>query len=109
MYSSDIGFLEHVVVELTLSFPDATPDNYVFNEEDTTETVDDGPYRGNIQVELTSPSRTNSIILLYRLPDVTSNAYSNFRFSSVHFWGENPNGVWNLTVLNRNDFELLFK
>ena len=104
MYSSDIGFLEHVVVELTLSFPDVEY-YYYYDYYDTTESLDNGAYRGNIQVELTSPSGTNSIILPYRLPDVTSNAYSNFRFSSVHFWGENPNGVWNLTVLNRNNFE----
>ncbi len=102
-YTSDIGFLEHVVVELTLSFPDA-PFTYFSFAHDTTETVDDGPYRGNIQVELTSPSGTNSIILPYRLPDVTTSGYDKFRFSSIHFWGENPNGVWNLTILNRNNF-----
>ena len=105
MYTSDIRFLEHVVVELTLSFPDATPENYIFNEGDTTETVDDGPYRGNIQVELTSPSQTNSIILPYRRRDLTAVGYIKFRFSSVHFWGENPNGKWTLAVGNKNNFD----
>ncbi len=103
-YTSDIGFLEHVVVELTLSFPDVLY-YYYYDYYDTIETVGDGPYRGNIQVELTSPSGTNSIILPYRPADVTSYSYSNFQFSSIHFWGENPNGVWNLTVQNRNNFE----
>ena len=104
MYSSDIGFLEHVVVELTLSFPDVEY-YYYYDYYDTTESLDNGAYRGNIQVELTSPSGTSSIILPYRLFDVTSDTYSNFRFSSVHFWGENSNGVWKITVLNRNNFE----
>ena len=93
------------MVELTLSFRDATPDNnYFYEEGDTTETVNRGPYRGNIQVELNSPSTTKSIILPYRLRDLTTVGYIKFRFSSIHFWGENPSGSWTLTVLNRNNF-----
>ncbi len=104
MYTSDIGYLEHVVVELTLSVPDDSLFAPYFNE-DKTQTLRHVAYRGNIQVELTSPSRTNSIILPYRPADTRSDSYSNFWFSSVYFWGENPNGTWNLTIRNKNDFE----
>ena len=92
------------MVELTLSVPDDSLFAPYFNE-DKTQTLRHVAYRGNIQVELTSPSRTNSIVLPYRPADTRLDTYSNFRFSSVHFWGENPNGIWNLTVRNRNDYE----
>lgn len=83
--STRIRFLEHVVVELSL----------VFSSESRA-------FRGNIQAELTSPSGTISIILPYRTPDILTEPISSFPFSSVHFWGEDPNGEWNLTVLNQN-------
>ncbi len=102
--SSGITFLEHVIVELSLSFPDQL---YTYDYEDDTTVNNFGPgaYTGNIQVELTSPAGTQSVILPYRPYDVTSNGYSNYQFLSVLHWGENPNGQWNLTFLNQNQFE----
>ena len=111
--ASNVRFLEHVVVNLTLEFPDATSniyedsygDGYFYNYDYySTYTATDGPFRGNIQVELTSPSGTKSIILPYRSTDVASKSYTAFPFISVHFWGENPNGNWTLIVRNRNDY-----
>ena len=104
--SSSIGFIEHVVVTLSTSFPDAADYNYYSNEENgPVDTLDSGPYRGNIWVELTSPSGTTSIIMPYRIYDVTTSSFYNFPLTSVHFWGEDPRGTWRLTLRNRNSFE----
>lgn len=110
---TNVRFLEHVVVNLTLEFPNATSNvyedaagDYPFYNYDyySTYTATDGPFRGNIQVELISPSGTTSRLLPYRSSDVSSGAYTIYPFVSVHFWGENPNGDWTLIVRNRNDY-----
>ena len=59
------------------------------------------PNRGDIQVELTSPQGTTSILLPYRTPDSWPGEYNNWPFMSVHFWGEDPSGDWTLVVRNR--------
>ena len=75
--SSNVAFLEHVVVRVTL----ASEAN-----------------RGDIQLELTSPSGTNSVLLSYRSNDLGPELYPDWPFMSLHFWGENPFGDWTLTV-----------
>ena len=57
--------------------------------------------RGDIQLELTSPDGTKSIVLPYRDYDLLPAGYYNWPFMSVHFWGEDPNGRWVLTVRYR--------
>ena len=62
--------------------------------------ADPHPKRGDIQVELTSPSGTTSIMLPYREYDfINEEGYDEWPFMSVHFWGENPNGDWTVKVL----------
>ena len=56
------------------------------------------PNRGDIQVELLSPSGTRSIILPYRKLDTFPGSFTNWPFMSVHYWGEDPRGQWMLTV-----------
>ena len=57
------------------------------------------PRRGDIQVELTSPHGTKSVLLPYRKFDfVNYVGYSNWPFMSVHHWGESPLGTWKLKV-----------
>jgi len=56
--------------------------------------------RGNLEVELTSPSGTVS-----RLSEVhtdLNNNFSNWTFSSVRHWGEDASGVWTLRVADRS-------
>ena len=83
-----VSVLEHVVVQVTLSF-----------------NVSDGPPggRGNITMTLTSPRNTSSTILHERERDTVSEGYDNWPFLSVHFWGEFPTGNWTLTVQNRGE------
>ena len=57
------------------------------------------PRRGDIKIELTSPSGTKSILLPYRNYDfVNEEGYDSWPFMSVHFWGENPSGTWRLKI-----------
>ena len=93
-YTGTIHYLEHVVIEMSL---------------DISNTSSYGR-RGDIRIELTSPSKTLSILLDHRLPwsfyhyyrddrDV-GQIYSKWPFMSVMFWGEDPTGEWNLVVLS---------
>ena len=60
---------------------------------------DSHPKRGDIQVELVSPSGTKSILLPYRKYDfINAYGYNIWPFMSVHYWGENPQGTWTIIV-----------
>ena len=63
----------------------------------------DHTYRGDTVVSLTSPSGMLSTILPCRFGDFSIEGYTNWPFMSVHFWGENPAGVWRLQVEHTYD------
>ena len=111
--SQDIEFLEHVVLTATLGIGDKgrsyTVNDYynALEDEDILRFLVENPHprRGDIQMELTSPQGTTSTILPYRAYDFVNtednfhgNAFYLWPFTSVHYWGEDPNGEWNLTV-----------
>ena len=57
------------------------------------------PRRGDIQVTLSSPQQTRSILLPYRRYDfVNTEGYRDWPFMSVLHWGEIPLGQWTLAV-----------
>ena len=58
--------------------------------------------RGKIEVRLTSPSGTTSTLLSQRPADKGSLEFKSWPLISVHHWGEDPAGVWTLTVDNNN-------
>ena len=60
--------------------------------------------RGVIGAYITSPGGTKSSVLNYRAFDalVGDKKYENVTTVSVHFWGEQSNGIW--TVSLRNDY-----
>ena len=101
--SSDIVFLEHVLVTFSLSFVNISLELYETyaaaykNDEYIT-----WPERGQIQVTLTSPSGTTSTILPTRYYDLLPGNYTSWPLMSVHFWGENPVGTWTIIVTNLN-------
>lgn len=85
---STIRYLEHVVFRMTLHF------NNSFAQGN----------RGDIQVELTSPHGTPSVLLPFRSNDDDhEEGFPNWPFMSVHFWGENPNGIWTLKITYKGD------
>ena len=54
--------------------------------------------RGDIEIELLSPSGTTSTLLGQRPRDYRASGYIEWPFMSVMFWGEDPAGNWSLSV-----------
>lgn len=77
-HNCGIRFLEHVQVKMDLIFPG----------------------RGHLEMTSKSPSGTNSQLLYSRLFDTFSNEnnLTNWNVTSLHYWGENPAGDWNITI-----------
>jgi subtilisin-like proprotein convertase family protein len=57
-------------------------------------------YRGDLEVVLTSPAGTRSVLAERRINDPGDN-YSNWTFTSARHWGESAAGTWTLTVRDR--------
>jgi subtilisin-like proprotein convertase family protein len=58
------------------------------------------PYRGDLEISLTSPSG-----MVSRLAEDRSDGndnYSNWTFTSVRHWGENASGTWTLKIADRS-------
>ena len=98
--NSDITFLEEVVLVFSMSFVNTSQDDYnqfiddyYHNGADVT-----WPKRGQVEVKLESPSGTVSTLIPYRRSDIFPGTYDNWSFSSVHFWGENPTGIWTIFI-----------
>ncbi len=101
-YSGDIQFTEHVVVTLSFDF-DIDYAEYVYYYNHFYHDYFYYPIdydittgRGDIQVELVSPSGTRSVIFPYRPRDGLPSDLTDFPLMSVHFWGEDPHGVWSM-------------
>jgi len=56
--------------------------------------------RGDLKMSLISPSRTKSELLSFRPLDHYARDINNWKFMSVHFWDESPNGIWYLDIQN---------
>ncbi|KAF1744809.1 LOW QUALITY PROTEIN: hypothetical protein MXB_811 [Myxobolus squamalis] len=54
----------------------------------------DHSHRGDLSIEVFSPSGTHSLLLHPRDEDDSTVGFSNWTMTSVHFWGENPRGLW---------------
>lgn len=100
-----IKYLEHVVVHMTLKiniddqydYPDYYGEDYI--DENPFIIFFTGPRRGAITVELRSPHGTPSHLLPKRKYDFVNNeGYRHWPFTSVQHWGEDPFGMWNISV-----------
>lgn len=61
--------------------------------------------RGDISITLQSPQGTISEILPNRKNDyINTEGFVEWDFMSVHFWGENPQGEWELMTLYKSEF-----
>ena len=54
-----------------------------------------------MSIELTSPQGTTSQLLATRPNDDSTYGLDRWPFTSVQFWGENPNGQWTLKILDQ--------
>ncbi|XP_009573083.1 PREDICTED: proprotein convertase subtilisin/kexin type 4, partial [Fulmarus glacialis] len=79
--TKDIRSLEHVQVQLSLSYS----------------------RRGDLVIALTSPMGTTSMLATVRPYDTSQQGYKDWTFMSTHFWDENPNGTWTLRLENKGD------
>ncbi|XP_043910766.1 proprotein convertase subtilisin/kexin type 4 [Protopterus annectens] len=77
--SSFIRSLEHVQANISLSYT----------------------RRGDLEIYLTSPSGTKSVLVGVRPFDASSEGYNKWEFMSSHFWDEDPQGVWMLEIKNK--------
>ena len=82
-YGGSIQYLEHVVVNLTLS---------LFGDDDK--------QRADITMKLKSPTGTVSTLLSHRSEDSFSEGFLKWPFMSVMFWGERPAGNWTLSIIS---------
>ncbi len=106
--ASSIVYLEHVVLTLSLglhdvgtvySVTDLPPMSTLNHSTLVSWLTHHHPRRGDIKLDLTSPSGTLSHLLPYRQYDfINQRGYTNWPFMSVQHWGENPIGQWNLSV-----------
>uniref|UniRef100_A0A3Q3X320 Uncharacterized protein n=1 Tax=Mola mola TaxID=94237 RepID=A0A3Q3X320_MOLML len=69
-------YLEHVVVRITITHP----------------------RRGDLSINLTSPSGTKSQLLANRLFDHSMEGFKNWEFMTTHCWGEKAAGDWVLEI-----------
>ncbi|GFR27852.1 hypothetical protein TNCT_7323 [Trichonephila clavata] len=58
------------------------------------------PRCSKLEIFLISPSGTVSQILTKRPQDTDNFRIPYWEFTSLHFWGEDPNGLWTLKILN---------
>lgn len=103
--STDMVFVEHVILEFNLQFVGVTDDDiydfmsqYTAQYDSGIEPIISWPERGRVTVSLTSPSGTTSNLLPRRSGDIYPNSYNNWPFLSVHFWGETPAGSWTVNI-----------
>lgn len=54
--------------------------------------------RGDVQLKLRSPKHTESVVLPKRRADYKANDISHWPFMTVASWGEDPRGVWSMTI-----------
>uniref|UniRef100_A0A671VLW9 Proprotein convertase subtilisin/kexin type 5b n=1 Tax=Sparus aurata TaxID=8175 RepID=A0A671VLW9_SPAAU len=75
-HNHHVIFLEHVVVRITITHP----------------------RRGDLSINLTSPSGTKSQLLANRLFDHSMEGFKNWEFMTTHCWGEKAAGDWVLEI-----------
>ncbi|KAA8585691.1 hypothetical protein FQN60_004385, partial [Etheostoma spectabile] len=73
-----VAYLEHVVVKVLIVHP----------------------RRGDLEINLISPSGTRSQLLANRLFDSSKEGFRNWEFMTVHFWGERAEGTWTLEIVD---------
>ncbi|XP_057186302.1 proprotein convertase subtilisin/kexin type 6 isoform X2 [Triplophysa rosa] len=56
------------------------------------------PRRGDLEINLISPSGTRSQLLAQRLFDNSNEGFRNWEFMTVHCWGERAEGTWTLEI-----------
>ena len=97
-YSGNVRFVEHTIAQLSLGFVGVTEDyinnqyQYYYNDEPDFDYNPPVRKRGDLRIELLSPSGTRSILLPYRDSDVFPGMYQNFHSCLFTFGGRTLQG-----------------
>lgn len=67
------------------------------------------PNRGKLEIYLTSPMGTKTLILPRRSRDSSDAGFTDWAFMSVQLWGEYPKGDWILSVASSDGSTVLIK
>ncbi|XP_075711016.1 proprotein convertase subtilisin/kexin type 4 [Rhinoderma darwinii] len=93
----------HLVISRNISGCPGTP-NYILSLEHVQGQVSlSYTRRGDLEIYLTSPMGTRSVLVALRPYDTSSAGYPNWSFMSTHTWDENPQGTWTLELVNKGD------
>ncbi|KII71647.1 Neuroendocrine convertase 1 [Thelohanellus kitauei] len=60
--------------------------------------------RGDLAIDIISPQGTISPLLDTRNEDDSNQGFENWTMTSVHFWGENPRGIWLVRFKDANKY-----
>uniref|UniRef100_A0A8C5LYY2 P/Homo B domain-containing protein n=1 Tax=Leptobrachium leishanense TaxID=445787 RepID=A0A8C5LYY2_9ANUR len=60
--------------------------------------------RGDLEIFLTSPMGTRSVLVAMRPYDTSTEGYRGWSFMSTHMWDENPHGLWTLELVNKGQY-----
>lgn len=92
------------VVSLKFDGCDGHPEKEVLFVERVQLLADvDADFGGHLVIWLESPQGTRSRLIGYRPKDLSNASFpTQWPFTSVHFWGEQPAGRWRLHVRNAN-------
>jgi len=74
----DVSFIEHVQASVALQ----------------------ASKRGDVQISLTSPNGTKSLLIAKRPKDYSRAGFKDWPFLTVHMWEESPIGDWTIEVVN---------
>lgn len=78
--TNEVNYLEHVQVIVSVDYT----------------------LRGALDIYLISPTGTETVLLTRRPKDTSKEGFKNWKFLSLHLWGENPNGVWKLVIRDKS-------
>ncbi|XP_073507267.1 proprotein convertase subtilisin/kexin type 4-like [Phyllobates terribilis] len=103
LVSSPQRVTSHLVVSRNISGCSGRP-NYVRSLEHVQAQISlSYSRRGDLEISLTSPMGTRSVLVALRPYDTSSAGYQNWSFMSTHTWDENPRGTWTLELVNKGD------
>ncbi|KAK6963898.1 proprotein convertase subtilisin/kexin type 7 [Biomphalaria glabrata] len=60
------------------------------------------PFRGMLEIQLISPASTHSVLAAPRPLDNSSSGFTDWTFTTVRCWGEQPQGNWTVIFIDKD-------
>ena len=97
-FSNSVYQVDSIETTITTDACKGTVNEVNFIEQVEIVVTIQAPVRGQLEIYLTSPMGTKSLILPKRPKDVSADGFKRWSFMSVQLWGELPRGDWKLMV-----------